>query len=151
MNLTLLTTAIAAAVAGAAGFGLAWQLQAGNISELNLEHANERISIQRTARATIERNMSQNATAQTDSAKRSVRVRVDSDGSRNAGNGLRLTSTATVRASEDFTDACRAIVAAYDSVVAASSDFIQDVARDADQCHSDIQLMQDAWPQNPVP
>ena len=147
MNLTV----IASLISAAAGAALAWQLQAHQIVKLELEQSNERMSIQRAARATLERNMSQNAAAQTDSAKRSVRVRVDSDGSRNAGNGLRLTSAAAVRTSEDFTDACRAIVAAYDSVVTASSDFIQDVARDADQCHSDIQLMQDAWPQNPVP
>ena len=147
MNIALITSAIAAT----AGFSLAWNLQAHQITKMELTHANERISIQRSARQTLERVTSQIAQAQTDSAKRSVRVRVDSDGSRNAGNGLRLASTATVRASEDFTDACRSIIAAYDSVVTASSDFIQDVARDADQCHSDIQLMQEAWPQNPTP
>jgi hypothetical protein len=61
-------------------------------------------------------------------------------------NGLRLTSTAAVRASEADPAACNSIIAAYDSVVAASSEFIQQMARDADQCHSDIQLMQEAWP-----
>jgi hypothetical protein len=90
--------------------------------------------------------MSQVAAAQAASAKRSVRVRVDSDRSRNAGNGLRLTSTAAVRASEADPAACNSIIAAYDAVVAASSEFIQRMARDADQCHSDIQLMQEAWP-----
>jgi hypothetical protein len=146
MNPTLIIALVSAIVSGLAGFGLAWQLQAGNITKQELNHAQERIEIQRAARATLERSMSQVAAAQAASAKRSVRVRVDSDRSRNAGNGLRLTSTAAVRASEADPAACNSIIAAYDSVVAASSEFVQRVARDADQCHSDIQLMQEAWP-----
>jgi len=146
MNLTLLTSAIAAAVAGAAGFGLAWQLQAGNITQLELDHANERISIQRAARATLERNMSQNATAQAASANRNVRVRVDSDRAGNAAGGLRIASTAAVRATADDPATCNSIIAAYDTVVATGSGLLREVARAADQCHSDLELMTDAWP-----
>ena len=137
---------VIALVSAVAGFALAWQLQAHQIVKLKLEHTNERISQQRAARAASERHQAQIATAQTAARKRDVRVRVDSDRAGNAGNGLRIASTATVRASEDFTDACRAVIAAYDTVVAAGSDFIQRVSTDADQCHSDIQLMQEAWP-----
>ena len=146
MNITLIIALVSAIVSGIAGFALAWQLQTGNIAKLELEQKDERISIQRAAKATLERSMSQVAAAQAAATKRSVRVRVDSDGSRNAGNGLRLTSTAAVRASEADPAACNSIIAAYDAVVAASSEFIQQMARDADQCHSDIQLMQEAWP-----
>jgi hypothetical protein len=146
MNPTLIIALVSAIVSGLAGFGLAWQLQAGNITKQELNHAQERIEIQRAARATLERSMSQVAAAQAASAKRSVRVRVDSDGSRNAGNGLRIASTSSARAAFDDPTACNSVIAAYDSVVAASSEFIQQMARDADQCHSDIQLMQEAWP-----
>jgi hypothetical protein len=91
--------------------------------------------------------MSQVATAQAASAKRTVRVRVDADRSRNAAGGLRLASTAAVRTAEADPGTCNSIIAAYDAVVAASSGFIQRVSTDADQCHSDLQLIQEAWPQ----
>jgi hypothetical protein len=55
VNLTILTSAISAAIAGAAGFWLAWQLQAGNITQLKLEHANERITQGRAARVVADR------------------------------------------------------------------------------------------------
>lgn len=146
MNLTLLATAIAAAVAGAAGFGLAWQLQAGNISDIKLGAANERIVIQRAARQTLEQVTGQIATAQTAARKRDVRVRVDSDNSRNAAGGLRLATEATVRTVASDPAACNSIIAAYSAVATASSNFIERVARDADQCHSDLTLTQEAWP-----
>ena len=146
MSPTILIAAVAAVASGLAGFALAWQLQAGNISEIKLGAANERIAIQRAARQTLERVTGQIAEAQTAARKRDVRVRTDSDRAGNAGNGLRLASTAAVRTSEDFTDACRAVIAAYDTVVATGSGLLQEVARAADQCDSDLQLIQDAWP-----
>lgn len=142
MNLTLITTTIAAA----AGFALAWNLQAHQITKQELTHANERITIQRAARQTLERYQATLAEAQADSAKRNVRVRTDSDRAGDSGNGLRLTSTAAVRTATDDPAACSSIVAAYGSVVTESSEFIQAVAADADQCHSDLQLMQESWP-----
>ena len=142
MNLSI----IAAAISAAAGFGLAWQLQAHQITKQDLSHANERIATARASRTALEANQRQVAAAQTDAAKRNVRVRVDADGSRNAAGGLRIASTAAARTANDDPSTCGAIIAAYSAVVAASSDFIERVARDADQCHSDVQLMQDAWP-----
>jgi preprotein translocase subunit SecF len=146
MNITLIIALVSAIVSGIAGFALAWQLQTGNIAKLELEQKDERISIQRAARTTLERSMSQVAAAQAASANRNVRVRVDSDRAGNAGNGLRLASTSAVRAAEDFTDACRAVIAAYDTVVATGSGLLREVARAADQCDSDLQLIQEAWP-----
>jgi len=52
MNYTILAAVIAS---GLSGFGLAWELQAGNISERELGHANDRISATIASRATIER------------------------------------------------------------------------------------------------
>ena len=141
MNLSI----AAALISSIAGFALAWQLQGHQITKLKLEQADERIAIQRAARATLEANQRQVAAAQTGSAKRNVRVRVDSDRAGNAGNGLRLAS-ATLRTNEVDPATCDSIVAAFDTVVATSSEFIQDVARDADQCHSDLQLIQESWP-----
>lgn len=146
MNFTLLTTAIAAGFAGVAGFGLAWQLQAGNITQLELDHAQQRIEIARANRVAAERATSAVAVAQNNAAGRAVVLRRDADGSRNAGNGLRIASTAAVRTATDDPATCNSIIAAYSAVATASSDFIERVARDADQCHSDLQLINEAWP-----
>ena len=142
MNFTPVIVAISLAL----GFGGAWSLRGHQIDKLKLEQAHEREAVQHSIRTALEANQRQVAAAQTGSAKRSVRVRVDSDGSRNAGNGLRLASTAAVRTATDDPATCNSIIAAYGAVATASSDFIERVARDADQCHSDVELMQEAWP-----
>lgn len=142
MNFTPVIVAISLAV----GFGGAWSLRGHQIDKLKLEQANERIAIQRAARQTLERATSQNAEAQTSARKRDVRVRVDSDRSRNAAGGLRIATEATVRTAEADPSTCNSIIAAYSAVATASSDFIERVARDADQCHSDLTLMTEAWP-----
>jgi len=141
MNLALITSLIGAA----AGFGLAWQLQAHQITKMELQNANERIAVARATRATLERNQSQIATAQAAAAKRNVRIRTAAGAAGDAGNGLRITSTATVRSAEADPSSCNSIIAAYSAMVTTGSEFIQEVARDADQCHSDLQLMTDAW------
>ena len=146
MNQTLIVAAIAAAVSGVAGFGLAWQLQAGNISEIQLGYANERLAVSDSIVTALEANTRQVASAQAASTVRNVRVRVDADRAGNAGNGLRLASTAAVRTATDDPATCNSIIAAYGAVATASSDFIERVSRDADQCHSDLQMIQEAWP-----
>jgi hypothetical protein len=62
-----------------------------------------------------------------------------------AGNGLRIASTATVRAAADYTDACRAIISAYDGILIESSSFSEEVAAVADQCISDVKTLTEAW------
>ena len=142
MNLTV----VVALVSAAAGAALAWQLQAHQIVRLELEQSNERMSIQRAARATLERNMSQNAAAQVAAANRGIRNRAAAGVASDVGNGLRLTTAATVRTVEADPSTCDSIIAAYSAVVDTSSKFIQAVSRDADQCHSDLTLTQEAWP-----
>lgn len=142
MNITI----IASLIASIAGFSLAWQLQTGNITKLTLEHANERISIQRAARATLERSMSQVAAAQAASTKRSVRVRVDSDGSRNAAGGLRIATANTVRSAASDPATCSLAAATLGELFTESVTAYRELAETADRHASDIQLMQDAWP-----
>jgi len=75
-----------------------------------------------------------------------VVIAADSRRAGDAGYGLRLTSTSAVRTATDNADACAAIVATYDAILEEGRGFIQEVAGAADQCQSDIKLMQDAWP-----
>ena len=146
MQLTLIIAAISAALSGVAGFGLAWQLQSANITEQELNHANERIAIQRAARTALEANTRQIAQAQNDSTTRISVLRRELDASRAAYDRVRNTSTATVRAAASNPDACPSIASTYDIVFTECTSALQTLAGDADQLRSDLTLMQDAWP-----
>jgi len=74
-----------------------------------------------------------------------VVIAADSRRAGDAGNGLRLTSTSAVRTATDNADACAAIVATYDAILAEGRGFIQEVAGAADQCFSDLKTVNDAW------
>ena len=139
-------TLISGAVAGAVGFGLAWQLQNGAITKLELEHANSRIESQRTARTQAERLTAQLATAQNNATTRGVVLRADADRTRDIGNGLRIKTADTVRSAASDPAACNAIVSAYDSILSEGGGFIQEVASGLDQCQSDLTLMKESWP-----
>ena len=141
MNVTLITAAISAAL----GFGAAWQIQGHFLIKKDLEQANERIAIQRAARATIERTTSAVIQAQNAAAHRAVVLRRDADAARAGLDGLRQSADTALRAAASGLDACNAVVAAYGVVLAEGGAFIQDVARAADQCLSDHQTLKDAW------
>ena len=146
MQLTLIIAAISAALSGLAGFGLAWQLQSANITELNLKAANERIASDRASRAILERVTGQIAQAQNDATTRAAVLRRELDASRAAYDRVRNTSTATVRAASTSPDACPRIASTYDLVFTECTSALQTLAGDADQLRSDLTLMQDAWP-----
>ena len=142
MNLT----AIAALISAVCGFGLAWQIQGHNIIKLKLEQADERISIQRSARASIERATGQVTKAQNDAAARTTVARTDAGSAAASGNGLRDTSSTTVRATAADSTANSAIIAAYDNILSESIGAIREMANDADQCVIERQALIQAWP-----
>lgn len=146
MNLTILSALISAAMAGAGGFGAAWKIQAANITQIQLERANERISIQRQARTALERNMSRVATAQSKAASRSAVLMRDTDLARQSANSLRNTSSNAVRSSTSDPEACGRIASTYDLILSESRDFIQEVASDAGRCHIERQALDGGWP-----
>lgn len=144
MNLTLISATIAAAL----GFGAAWTYQGKQLAELELTHANERIAIQAAARHAIERSTSAVIAAQNDATARNSVLRADADSARDSLVGLRSSADAALRTAASSLDACNRVAAAQNIVVAASGEFIQTVVTDADQCHSDLTLMREAWPKN---
>jgi len=147
MNLTtLIASLISAAAAGATGFGLAWRLQTATINDLKLEQKDERISLQRAARATIERQQSAVSLAQAAAVQRRRdldAVRRDSD---TALDGLRNATAAAVRAASESLDACNRVVATHGTILAECSGTLQKVAGDADQCFVDQQTLTESWP-----
>ena len=146
MNITLIIAAISAALSGLAGFGLAWQLQSANITELNLKAANERIASDRASRANLERVTRQITQAQNDSSARAAVLRRELDAGRAAYDRVRHASTATVRAAAASPEACNRIASTFDIVFTECTSALQTMAGDADQLRSDLTLMQDAWP-----
>jgi hypothetical protein len=142
MNITL----IAAAVAAAMGFGAAWQLQAGNISEIKLEHANERIAIQRAARTTIERTTGAVIAAQNAAASRAVVLRRDADAARTAADGLRDDIDIATRAAATSLDACHLTATAYGRLLIASTAAYRGLAEVCDRHVQDVRTLTEAWP-----
>jgi len=146
MNLTLIASLISAAAAGLAGFGLAWRLQTATINTMELEQANERISLQRAARATIERQQSAVSLAQAAAVQRRRDLDAVRRDSESALDGLRNATAAAVRAASESLDACNRVVATHGTILAECSGTLQKVAGDADQCFSDIQTLEESWP-----
>lgn len=142
MNLTL----IAAVISAAAGFAAAWSLQAHQITKMELDHAQQRIAVARATRATLERNQAQIATAQAASADRGIRNRVAADGARNAGNGLRVATTAAVRAVREDPAACSDAAATFGELFEASAGAYRELAETCDRHVSDIQTLTESWP-----
>ena len=137
---------ITSAVGIAAGFGLAWQLQANTITQLELDQSNERSSIQRAARQNIERYMQTVGTAQANATNRNVALRTVVDRTRDVGNGLRLQTAATVRAASSDPATSADAAAALGAVFDKCSTELESMAERADRHASDVQMMQEAWP-----
>ena len=147
MNLTtLIASLISAAAAGATGFGLAWRLQTATINDLKLEQKDERISLQRAARATIERQQSAVSLAQAAAVQRRRDLDAVRRDSESALDGLRNATAAAVRAASESLDACNRVVAAHGDILAECSSTLQKVAGDADQCFVDQQTLTESWP-----
>lgn len=142
MNLTLITSALAAAL----GFGAAWTWQGRAIDSLKLEAKDAVIVQQRNARAALERSTNQVIAAQNQAAARAVVLRSDAGRAANAGSGLRIASTDVVRAAASDTDACTAALAAHGVILTESISFIRELASDADQWASHAVMLQDGWP-----
>ena len=145
MNLTLIAYLAAAAAVFGVGFGTAWKWQAANINEIQLERANERIAIQRQARATLERNMSAVRIAQSNAAARAVRLAADQRNSASALDSLRTASASALRSAAGDLEACTRSLAAHSVVVGKCSQEVVKLASDLDDWASHSIVLQDAW------
>ena len=146
MNLTILSAFISAALAGAGGFGAAWKIQAANITQIELRQANERIAVQRAARAAIESNMQRVAAAQSNAADRVRRANLDNARSASALDSLRTASASALRSAAGDIEACTRSLAAHSVVLGQCSTRLVEVARDSDDWASHGITLQDAWP-----
>ena len=144
MNLTL----ISASIAFALGFGAAWQLQGHFILKTELEQANARIERDRAYRAQAERHIATVAATQASAAKRVAAMAGVSDSNRTELQRLQSQSAESLRAAAGSLDACLASAHALSVVSNQCADSYSTLARDADQCFSDLQTLTEAWPAN---
>ena len=125
----------------AVGFGLAWQLQAGNISELELTHANERAATGRANRAQAERRVTQYAEAQSRATSRGIALRTAVAGAVSAGSGLRVATATAVRAAADTPALCPDTAAALGELLGTSATAYRELAEVCDRHVIDIQAL----------
>ena len=142
MNLTI----AASLIASAAGFALAWQLQSGNITQLELDHANERISIQRAARATIERTATAVIQAQNAAAGRVAVIKRESDANRTAADGLRDDLAITRGAAALSIDACNKHANTLAELLVEAVGVGGELAAACDGHASDVRTLMDSRP-----
>ena len=129
--------ALAAAALFSAGFGAAWKWQAANITEIELTHAQQTLSLELEARDDAERHLAQISAAQTKATTALQRVATERAGADSAGNGLRLTTASAVQAAAQNTTACPERAAAIADVFESCVGRYIDVAEKADRHVSD--------------
>ena len=142
MNFTLVTSVISAV----AGFVVAWQLQAHQIVKQELNHANERISIQRAARSALERNTGAVIKAQNDAAARVAVIKRESDATRASADGLREQIDITQRASATSIDASTRYAIALGGLLNQCAARYRELGDQATGHVSDLRTLMDAWP-----
>lgn len=121
------------AVAAASGFAVAWQLQAGTISDIHLEAAHELLQSQADARDEAERRIAQVTAAQNSAQTRLRAVVADRGRADLVGNGLRITTAETVRTAAENPAACADHAATLGIVFDQCVQAYIDVATDADR------------------
>ena len=140
MNITLIATVVSAA----AGFGLAWNLQAHQITKQELTHANERIATARASRAALERTTGAVIKAQNDATGRVVVLRRQLDSAKSSVAGLRDEIDVAMRASNTSLDACAITARTSGQLLAICADRYIDMAGKAQGHVSDYRAAVEA-------
>jgi hypothetical protein len=140
MNITLIVSTVAAA----AGFAVAWNLQAHQITKQELNHAQERIEIQRAARVVADRASTAVIVAQNNAATRGAVLRRDADAARTAASGLRDDLDIASRAAATSLDACTVTATTFGRLLIASTEEYRKLAADCSVHVSDIRTLVEA-------
>jgi len=147
MILPFLPSLIVAGFTAVAGFGLAWQLQADNITQLKLEQTNERLAQQRAVHQVKERQLDAVVKAQNNAATRTAVLRRESNDSRTAAQRLLDQSADSLRAASTSLEACTATAATLSVISNQCTTRYSELGEKAQGHVSDIQTMIEAWPQ----
>jgi hypothetical protein len=141
VNITLIAAAISAAI----GFGAAWQIQGHFLIKQQLGQANERISLQRAARTTLERTLATQQAAQVNAAARGVALRESDAATRAELEQLRNSTQTFVRAAAATPNACPDTAATLAGLLDTMAIAGGELADKAGRHVSDIQTLTEAW------
>lgn len=138
----------------AVGFVAAWNLQGIRLDSLEVEFGTYRLAVERQAviaRAEAlkqkEQWIKEKEDAEQHAAEREEILRTERDTALAAGRRLRDDLAALrERLSTDTGEACRRYVGTLSDVLAECSERYSAVAGVADQCVSDVQTLNEAWP-----
>lgn len=145
---------ISAAVAGAIGFGGAWQIQSWRMDANEKQAIEISAAQERALHARQQENSDRVLTASNDARARETVLRSELDDARRASGRLRSTS-ASLRSelSASTANACfepnapsGELLDLYSAIVAEQADEATELAGQADRHASDIQTLTGAWP-----
>ena len=137
MNVTFL----AAIVSATASAVVTWNLQAHQITKMELTHAHERIAAARASRAALERVTRQIETAQANATVRGIHLRTELASAVNAGNGLRIQTKNSVLAATSDARLCSDTAATLGELLDSVSTERRELAEKADRHVIDIQAL----------
>lgn len=146
MSPILIASVTSGALSFALAFATAWQIQAGHITEIKLEVANERIARQQATRSLIERNQIQLGAAQVAAQGRVTVLAADLGRNRTELDRMRGASEAAMRSATASLDACIGATHAYHLVSTQCATELVEMGRHAAGHASDTQTLIDAWP-----
>ncbi|MHB8947567.1 MAG: hypothetical protein ACYC4S_00700 [Rhodoferax sp.] len=145
---------ISAAVAGAIGFGGAWQIQSWRIQSVQKQAIEISAAQERALHDREQANSARVIAAQNDARAREIGLRAELDAARVAASRLRNTS-ATIRAelSTATSNACfepaapsGELLDLYATIVAEQADEATELAGQADRHSSGVETLMAAWP-----
>ena len=137
---------ISALIAGAVGFGSAWQLQSWRIDSLKLEYANEQLAIEQSNRRQIVDAQAKVTQAQDAAKVAADRLRADAARADRAAVGLRDTLSRSVVAAHGDLNACTAQVTTISELLGTVVDAGGRMAKEAGEWVNQAVILQDAWP-----
>ena len=144
----LLTHLLAAIVAAAGSFYVAWQMQAGNVSAVELKHANSVLEATNRTNDAWRGIVANSLSAAASAANREVDTRKRLDGARSERDGLqRDLEEATARLATATPAACLDRAAALSAVLNNCTGAYSELAGKAERHANDIQTLTEAWPQ----
>lgn len=138
----------------ALGFMTAWQWQGLRLDSLTVEFGQYRNAVEQQALEARQAALKQQAAwlqekedAEQKANEREAKLRKDLAAAQSAARGLRDDLAALrERVSADSVEACRRYVGTLSDVLAECSERYSTVAGVADQCVSDVQTLNEAWP-----
>ena len=149
---TLQLTLISAAIAGALGFGFAWQIQSLRADSLEKTHVEQKLAQEQDARKLDQARTSALAAAQNAGIARQAVLRADADAARAVNSRLRSERAVAIATVASIAHACAdprtasgELLGILKDAADETADALIELAGKADRHVSDIKTLTDAW------